>query len=274
MLPIASLIGFLFLGFTFFSMWIRRDPRIWGSLLGLSLLLVLIGGTLHWSGLIVTIGWASLWIYYTKNKNTTFQFILFIALVILSFGFKFQFFPGFKSIWITPKFRIGTATSLLGLFPLALIVPLAKNLKDWKKVGKGVLIGILSIAILAIFAIASGAIHWEFKLPTFAAARYLNNFILVAIPEEAFYRGFLQNQLCKYLQNVKAGNIISLILTSIIFTLVHIYWSPSLAILGFVFLASLIYGSVYLISKKIESAILCHFLLNFIHMTFFSYHSM
>ena len=70
------------------------------------------------------------------------------------------------------------------------------------------------------------------------------------------------------------GKILALILTSVLFTATHIYWSPNLEILAFVFLASLLYGSVYLISGKIESAILCHFLLNLIHMTFFSYHAM
>ena len=143
-----------------------------------------------------------------------------------------------------------------------------------KKAGKGLLIGCLGIAILSILAIASGTTQLQFKLPTFTAARYLNNLILVAIPEEGFYRGFLQNGLCKYLQNIKGGKLIALIFSSIIFTIAHIYWSPSLSILGFVFLSSLLYGGVYLISEKIESSILCHFLLNFVHMTFFSYHAM
>jgi membrane protease YdiL (CAAX protease family) len=65
----------------------------------------------------------------------------------------------------------------------------------------------------------------------------------------------------------------ALILSSLIFTAAHLYWSPNLAIFGFVFFAGLLYGGVYLISGRIESAIICHLLLNFIHMTFFSYHA-
>ena len=105
-------------------------------------------------------------------------------------------------------------------------------------------------------------------------ARLLSNFFLTSIPEEGFYRGFIQNTFYKYFENIKFGKILALLVTSILFTAAHVYWSPNAQILGFVFLASLLYGGVYLISGKLESAILCHFLLNLIHMMFFSYHAM
>ncbi len=169
---------------------------------------------------------------------------------------------------------LGFETPILGLLPLALLVSLAKNGKEWTKVSIGLLWGVLGIAILAVLAVGSGAIHWQFKLPSAAVERYFSNLFLIAIPEEAFYRGFLQSELCSYLKNRRGGKWIALGITSLIFTLAHVYWSPSLDILGFVFLAGLLYGAVYLISKRIESAILCHFLLNAIHMTYFSYHAM
>lgn len=274
MIHTATFLEFIFIGIALLSIWVRRDFRIWGSFLALSLLAGLIGKTVFWSGLAVTIGWICLWFFYTQKQKLPIQISLFAALVILSFGFKFHLFPGFVPLALSSKFQIGLETPLLGLLPLALVVPLARIANDWKKVLKGLLFGCLGIAILAIVAIASGAIHWHYKLPAFASLRYVSNFVLTAIPEEGFYRGFLQNGLCKYMQSVKGGKIIALVLTSMIFTLAHIFWSPSLAILGFVFLASLLYGGVYLISGKIESAIITHFLLNFIHMTFFSYHAM
>lgn len=273
-IPPMTLFCLLFLGLSLLSVWIRRNPRIWGSLLGASLLLAFTEGNLQWIGLAIVLGWALLWIYYVKNQRPLLQIVLFAALVTLSFGFKFHLFPGFRPVPITPKFHIGLGTSLMGLFPLALLVPTAKSWKDWKKVAGGLVIGCLGIAILAIVAVATGATQWQFKLPSFPIARYLSNLFLTAIPEEAFYRGFLQNRLSKYLENTRGGKWMALIVSSLIFTLAHIYWSPSLDVLGFVFLSSLLYGGVYLISGKIESAILCHFLLNFIHMTFFSYHAM
>jgi membrane protease YdiL (CAAX protease family) len=155
-----------------------------------------------------------------------------------------------------------------------LVVPLARGIEDWASVLKGLIVGCLGIAVLALLATFTGAAHWNFKLPSFAAARILSNFFLTSIPEEGFYRGFIQNIFCRYFENIKLGKILALISTSILFAAAHYYWSPNLEILAFVFLASLLYGGVYLISGKIESAILTHFLLNFIHMTFFSYHAM
>lgn len=139
---------------------------------------------------------------------------------------------------------------------------------------RGLLVGCAGIGILAILATITGTTHWDFKLPTFVGIRVWSNLILTSIPEEGFYRGFLQRGLSHYFRDTKIGKIAALLLTSVIFTCAHLYWSPNIAILGFVFLASLLYGGVYLISGKIESAILCHFLLNLIHMTFFEYHAM
>ncbi len=273
MMPVLNFLAFVFLGLSFLSLWVRRDYKIWASLLGLSLLLGLIAGNIQWIGLFIIIGWAFLWNLYIKQNNLGLRIAFFALLVFFSYGFVFHAFPGFHPVSITSRFNISLEKPLIGLFPLALLVPLARNVKDWRKVWRGFLIGCLGIAILALLAFISGAVNFHFKLPPFAAARFLDNFIFVAIAEEGFYRGFVQKELCKYFQNIKKGNILALIITSLIFTLAHIYWSPSAAILAFVFLASLLYGGVYLISGKIESAILTHFLLNFIHMTFFSYHA-
>ena len=106
-----------------------------------------------------------------------------------------RFLPGYTPFSFTPKFAVGLEGSLIGLFPLAFLVPLARGIKDWIAVAKGLLIGCAGIAILAIVATATGATHWQFKIPTFAAARLLSNFFLTSIPEEGFYRGFMRNTL-------------------------------------------------------------------------------
>jgi hypothetical protein len=267
---LSTLCAFVFLGTSFFSLWIRRDPKIWGALLGLSMLMGFISGNILWVGLLFLIGLLLLWIFYDRKPN----FALFIILICICIGFHLHLFPGYPPFLFTSKFAIGLQGSLIGLFPLAFFVPLARSKQDWKEVMKGFLIGCAGIALLAILATIGGVTHWQFKLPSFAAARFLSNFVLTSIPEEGFFRGFVQKTLSETFKNRMPGKILALILTSVLFTATHIYWSPNLEILAFVFLASLLYGSVYLISGKIESAILCHFLLNLIHMTFFSYHAM
>jgi len=270
LLPFAAL---LLLALSLLSVWVRRDPKVWGTLLGLSLILGLISGLLLWIGVLITLAWAALWFWYMKQKQRTAQIILLAVILLLSYGFKFHRFPGFEPLIITPKFFIGFAAPLVGLFPLALLVPIAKRAKEWKIIfGKGLVISCMGIAILALLAFVSGVVHWQFKLPPFAGLRFGSNLLLTAIPEEAFYRGFLQRELVRFFPNGKTGKWLALLLSTLFFTLAHLYWSPNLGTLGFVFLASLLYGFVYLKTDKIESSILCHFLLNFIHMTCFSYH--
>ena len=267
MIPILS---FLLLTLSFLSLWVRRDPKIWGTLLGLSVLCGLINGNVLWLGFVILALLCTMWLYYDKKPS----FALFALLVIVSISFKLRLVPGFEPVLITSKFKIGLEGPIVGLLPLALLVPLSKTLKDWKKVLIGLGYGCCGIALLAILATIAKATHWQLKIPTHMGLRTWSNLILTCIPEEGFYRGFLQTQLVRYFHNTKWGKIAALILTSAIFTFAHVFWSPNPAILGFVFIASLLYGGVYLLSGKIESAILTHFLLNLIHMVFFNYHAM
>ena len=269
-MPLLTLLTFLFLGLSFVSLWVRRDHKIWGTLLGLSLVCGLVSGNINWIGVLFAIALLIAWAIYNKKPHLS----LFVLLICISTAFKLHLLPGYAPFFFTPKFAIGLEGPLIGLFPLAFLVPLARGVKDWTAVLKGLLLGCAGIIVLAALATLAGATRWQFKPPSFIAARTLSNLFLTSIPEEGFYRGFLQNTLCKYFAGIRIGKVLSLITTSILFTSIHIYWSLNPQILIFVFLASLLYGGVYLISGKIESAILCHFLLNFIHMTFFSYHAM
>ncbi len=273
-MSLINFFAFLFLAFALLAPWLSKKPLLWGFFLVLALILGEVGGILTPVALFVAAAWAILWVIYTHHKRSLLNTLLFSLIVILSFGFKFQLFPGFHPFFLTPKFSIGFMTPLLGLFSLALFVPLARSLKEWGHVFTGLIWGVLGIIALAFIASATGAVHWQYKLPSFFFPRTLNNFIFISIPEEAFYRGFLQHELAHYLSHKKGGGWLALFFTSLIFTLAHIYWSPTLPILAFVFLASLLYGWVYMKSGKIESAILCHFLLNCVHMTFFSYHAL
>ncbi|HSX10710.1 MAG TPA: CPBP family intramembrane glutamic endopeptidase [Chlamydiales bacterium] len=265
----AAFISFIFLGLAFLSVWVRRDLRIWMSLFFASVIAAMMGGNILPVGVLVLFGWVYLWFFYTELKSIS-QFLVFLVIILASYAMIFQLVPGFDPVVITPKFRMGIQKPMVLLFPLALLVPVARTWRDWKKAFRGLLYGCLGIGVMALLATAAGATHWQMKLPPSAWIIYLNNLIFVAIPEEAFFRGFIQNQVCRYLNNKFLG----LLIASAIFTLAHVYWSPNATILAFVFIAGLLYGGVYLLTEKIESAILTHFLLNFIHMTFFAYHAL
>lgn len=268
-MPLLTILAFLFLTASLLSLWIKRLPKIWGTLVSFSILLGMTAGHIDLIGLYFIAGLTGLWIFYDQKATVW----LFIALVCLSVSFKLRLVPGFHPFFITPKFALGLENPLIGLFPLALLVPLAKRSKDWKLVLQGLLPGVIGICLLALFANISGAIRLNFSISSDISLRLLSNLLLTCIPEEGFYRGFVQKTLCDYFKRIRFGKLLALVLASLLFSITHIFWAPNLGILALTFFASLLYGSVYLFSEKIESAILCHFLLNLIHMTFFSYHA-
>jgi membrane protease YdiL (CAAX protease family) len=269
-------IPFIFLGLTLLSCWIRPDIRISGILLFIALLTGILYRNLQLTGLLITVGWGFLWFLYVKERVWLFKILFFTLIVALSFGFKLHLLPGFIPLHLAPKLTFGFDSPLVGLFPLALLVPLASRRSEWKEIfSKGLVYSLIGICTLALLALATNAVRLVPHLPSFPIARYAINLILVAIPEEAFYRGFLQRELTDFFAftrwDIRWQKILALFLSSLLFTIAHIFWASNAAILLFVFVASLLYGTVYLLTKRIESAILCHFLLNLFHMTFFNY---
>lgn len=269
-MPLLVTLTFLCLALSFLSLWVKKTPKVWGFFLFLTMALAFGLHLISLWGLGLLALFFLLWIYYYYRSN----FLIFLLLIAFAIGYKLHFFSGYSSYPVTSLFSLNVQTPLIGLFPLALLVPLMKHWSDIPSFLLGLLVGIVGIGVLAFCAVSLGAVSLDYKIPSLFAMRASCNFFLVAIPEEGFYRGFVQRTLCRYLGGSKRGNFIALLLTSMLFTLAHIYWSPSIDILIFVFLAGMLYGTVYLVSKRIESAICVHFLLNITHMVFFSYHAM
>jgi uncharacterized protein len=129
------------------------------------------------------------------------------------------------------------------------------------------------VFILAMLAIPSGTIDWHVKIPSHFLVRITSNLFLVAIPEETFFRGFVQQELFKTFGPGPKGHVTAVLAASLLFTLFHLGWTTSAAMLGFVFLAGVMYGAIYQYTKAIEASIFCHFCVNLTHMLFFTYHA-
>lgn len=272
MMALAAL-ALICLMLSLLSPWVQKGAGLWGCFLALSLALGWFAHLLSPEAIGIALAWILVWVLYMGQRPGGLRNVLFALIVASSFGFSLHLFPGYAPVCITSRFCMGFETVLMGLLPLALCVPLCRRSEDRGPLIGGLLWGIGGIAALACLAIWAHAVEWHFKLPSHPFLRYANNFFFVCIPEEAFYRGFLQKQLHVYFGEGPRRGFFSVLITSLLFTTAHVYWSPSIDILGFVFLAGLLYGFVYMRSGRIESAILTHFALNFAHMTFFSYHA-
>jgi hypothetical protein len=81
----------------------------------------------------------------------------------------------------------------------------------------------------------------------------------------------VQEQIYRWFGKTGMAGLGSILTTSVLFTLLHLIWVANFPFLCLVFLASLIFGTIYQVTRSIEASIFCHFSLNVIHFFFFSY---
>lgn len=235
-------------------------------------------GMLDLSALFTIFVYGSLWMAYANRPDQT----RFWAIVVFALLLKLRLLGGFYSVALTPGFYFNLSPAVAGLLPLAYVRrgglehwrpsmgAVALERTSWIALGKGLGISFLGIGALAFAAISGGLISWHIALPSHALLRYASQLFLVCPLEEGLYRGFMQNEMERYL----GSSMQAWLGSSALFALAHYYWAPSVGILLFTLLAGLLYGLVYRVSRSLECAIFCHFLLNFVHMTFFTYHAM
>jgi uncharacterized protein len=127
--------------------------------------------------------------------------------------------------------------------------------------------------LLVISAVCLGTalllhfIKWDPKLPPRGWLWALNNLLLVAVCEEAFFRGYLQGILGQQLFKGKSPYI-PLFITALLFGLAHTTGGPALTLLAFI--AGSGYGWAYY-KGGILAAILTHFSFNVLHFVLFTY---
>lgn len=227
-----------------------------------------------------------LWIcqYALKNTlNPSIRFLLFGTAVFISISLFLHYLPGFANWKIASDLIISKHSyplnlwlnfdkPFIGLFVLAYLLPLMEYKRDFWEMMKKVL-PILALMVIGLSAAAYylKIVIFEPKLPSIFFIWAVQNLIFVSIPEEVFFRGFFQQELDRAFGLNLFGAGCAIVLTSILFTLLHIGWSPNFSALALTFCASLFYGIVYHWTQTIEASIFCHFGFNIIHFLFFSY---
>jgi membrane protease YdiL (CAAX protease family) len=266
------------------SFWVKRTFWLWGSFLLIALLFAYESQTISWPALIpLTILGITYWLYVHKVSGKLRHVLLFLAFFI-SLGLSFHIFPGFhnwlfaRDLHLSPNavpynFWLNFDKPFIGIFLLAWVIPLIQSKEELKRVLR-ISIPLSLIGITAILALSLylGIVQWNPKVTLLIFIWPFVNLFFVVIPEEAFFRGFIQEQLVSKLQNFKGfAPFCAIFITSLFFMLLHLFWVPNVHFLVLVFVTSLIYGSIYQYTKAIESSILCHFLLNLTHFLFFTY---
>lgn len=268
-----ALSGFFFLMLSVIGSWVYRKQALLLCLMTIGTALCFITIQTSFWAVAALLVLVTLWCFYKKRQM---RLISFICILAFSTLFKWHAIPGMPRLFFTENFALSLDSTLVGLIPLCFFVPLGgKNV--WKVTcTQGLLFSLTGIALMILPALFFKIVRFAPALPSYPALRYANQLFFVVTTEEAFYRGFMQKELPTFLCQLtkKQAQFVSYFVTTLFFTLVHWFWVSQALMLVFVFLAGGLYGLVYLKTGRLESAMLCHFLLNGIHMTFFSYHAM
>lgn len=153
---------------------------------------------------------------------------------------------------------------------LSLIIVFYKHRPINKSVlGKTLLFTILGLVLLSGLSLFFELLRWDIKFVSFFGTWFLFNIMFVVI-EEAFYRLFLLESVIRLYRGVYSASIASVVV-SMFFGLAHyFYGNVTYAFLAFI--VSIVYSYTYIAcDRRLEASILCHVMVNIVHMLFFTY---
>lgn len=202
-----------------------------------------------------------------------------LLFIVTALGLSLHWFPGFHNpLMFGPEPITPAATPytmywnqdkpLMGFWLLLVIpwlrpTPALRTSLAWG--GAGWLVAALGSLALAVVI---GCIAWEPKAPSISWLWMLNNLLLVTFAEEAFFRGYLQGGISRWLQHTAYGDWLALSIAAILFGLAHAgggwQWMLLAAIAGVGYGVAYRYGSL-------AAAMLAHFGLNLTHFFWFTY---
>lgn len=279
--PLKSL-SFLFLIFTMISFWMYKKVWIWVPILFTACSLAYFAKILDLEILLPV--FLLFFCYFSLKSDIGGFGRLFICIITaaLSLGFSLHLFPDIHNWFLASNVQLSSDAPsfnyywnfdkpFIGLFVLAFHVKLIKNKQElipvfWKT-------AFFAICFLVLFigaCLSFDLVRFDFKFPMILFPWLIGNLFFVVIPEECFFRGFLQEEIRKAIPH-KWAPIFAIFLVSLVFALFHIFFLQNFTYIALAFVASFAYGYIFHLTKSIESAIFTHYFLNVVHFIFFTY---
>jgi len=269
---------------TFISFWLSESKILPLVLFLISVVFGIVGGVLVYLSLISIAAFAILtYLFYQKNLPRLVKFTVFIAIFALTILTFLHLVPGYNNWQAYSDIKLSDKSpsfplwfnfdkSLIAFFLLTFAYSPLRDSSKYKEIITKTLpfFGYLFITLF-VFGAFLGYVVFDPKLPEteISLLWIIRMLFFTVLAEELFFRFFLQNNIIEVLKKFKNGQIIGLIISSLLFGLFHFSGG-----LNFVILASIsgfLYGLVYIRTKYLESAILLHFVINLLHFFLFSY---
>jgi uncharacterized protein len=274
--------GFLYLSVLLLWHPGRRTVPNWGIALSLSVLLGLISHLLD-PVAIIPITLLAFAAYYSQAEKcrALVRWMAGITVIILSAGLATHQFPGFHNLNVLDHvyiskdalpytFYLNFDKTVVGIFILGFSYQLISERSEWNLLFKKIAVKLPVVIFVTIcMAFALGFVTFDFKIPNDIFIWAITNLLFVCVAEEALFRTFIQKNLSLAMRKIKYGDCFAVLITAMLFGLVHYPGGIKFAVLATV--AGLGYGWVYAFTRRVEASIVTHFGLNLVHILFFTY---
>lgn len=274
--------AFALLILTTFSFWIYKRIWIWGPLLLAACTTAHFAGMLDIEIFIPIILLFCAYLVLKTELHPLARLIVCLIITLLSLAFSFHLYPDIRN-WLladgvevspdAPSFNYywNFDKPFIGFFILGLRLKLIQNREDFQRIAlKTILFTLCLVAVFCSASLYFEVVRFDFKLPLLSVVWLIGNLFFTVIPEECFFRGFLQDEI-KHAINSRLRSVIAIFLVSLAFAAAHVFFISNFSYIALAFVASFAYGLIYELTKSIESAIFTHYTLNVIHFIFFTY---
>lgn len=279
-----GLTAFALLWCAVFLQWVPVKPWFWLGFLAASIIVALLGSLLRSEGLLLIAGLGGACVYLARSErqDRAMASALAWALVLL-FALLLASHAGavFQALLIAPNLRLGTDSIPYTLrwhydsaVAACLMLALCCNEKAPLRLGfvlTRVLLGCLVLTLTVMpLALWLGQVRVDVKLPALLLWWIPGNLLISSLSEELFFRALIQRRLTLWMRRYpRWGEGVAVVLTALLFGIAHLGGGVNYLLLAT--LAGVGYGTVYALTRRIEAAVLTHFLFNVIHITLFSY---
>lgn len=281
----AILTTFGLLAMTILLLWLPAPARVrgWGWCAGLVLACGagLAGGILDWRApLAIGVFGALAWGAHTARGTWT-RGLLLVLTGVAALALAMHRIPGFHNPVILAGYRFSADAlpftlyanfdkAVVGIVLVGVFCERIASWDDWtallRRIGPVV---VSALAVVLGLGWLLGQVRPDFKWTGHSAWFLASNLLITCVAEEAFFRGFLLQKMAAALRGWRGGTAIAVLATSLLFGLAHLGGGVLLALLAT--LAGLHYAAAYLLSQRVEGAILTHFALNAVHVVAFTY---
>ncbi len=281
--------SFFLLGLAIVGVWLppisignRLTLAPWRVFFFAAILAAVGGGVLSVSGVAVLIALTATVFGSQRLPSPTLRALLCVLSGLIALGLALRLFPGFQNQKIYEGLRLSADAPLFNLnlnfgkgsAGLLLLVAYAVRIRQWTEL-KGLISTprwwvVFGTPVVVIgISVVAGGIRFDPKWPLFALTFLSANLLFTCVAEEVFFRGLLQERLHRFFDTKKMWRWLPVVLVTGLFAPLHMNSDP--AYLAVVTLAGLGYSLAYAMARRVEAAILTHFLVNAIHFLFFTY---